>query len=103
MKNLLGAILIIIFSVSSYDVSKMRNDLNMNAVNCEFFPCLISNATITLNTASIKKYSVNEIIIICNNITYTWKDKSILYKDTKNLGCYQLLCVTWNFGFDLIF
>lgn len=77
--------------------------VNLDALEFEFFPCTIKSPIIKLNHASLKKYTDSLMIIKHGKIKYMWKNKSKLFREKQYLGCYKILSIRWNFGYQLFY
>ena len=77
--------------------------INLDALEFEFYPCTIKGPIIKLDHVSLKKYTDSIMIIKHKDAKYYWKNKSVLFRGKKNLGCYKLLLVRWNFGYQLFY
>jgi len=92
MKKIL--IVLCSFLFLSFDNIKIERPINLNALNFEFFPCDVNDPIIKLQTASLQKFTDYEIIIYYEKVKYVWKNKTILFKENQELGCYSFLCVS---------
>lgn len=77
--------------------------INLEALEFEFLPCDIKSPVIKLNVAALKKYSDSLMVIKHNDVKYTWKNKSVLFRGRTNLGCYKFLLIRWNFGYQFFY
>jgi len=93
-------LLLLSFSVSASD--SLRS-INMDALEFEFYPCSIKGSIIKLDLASLKKYNDSLMVIKDGKVKYTWKNKSMLFREKSYIGCYKLLSIRWGFGYQLFY
>lgn len=92
-----------VFAGNKYDKNELERPINLKSLHFEFFPCHIKDPIIILDYTSIKKFNDSEIVVVCEKVKYTWKNKSVLYMENKNLGCYNFLCIKWDFGYEFVY
>ena len=95
--------LIVCFLLLSLKPADIKPEINFDALEFQFFPCSIDDPIIELNYASLEKYSENEMVIVYEKVKYIWKNKSVLFKENKNLGCYSFLCIRWTGDYCFIY
>ena len=97
---LLICCLILSFSPATLDIERSPN---LKCLDFEFLPPTVDAPIIKLNCSSLKKITDDEMIIIYERVKYTWKNKTTLYKENKNLGNYTFLCITWATGYCFVY
>lgn len=77
--------------------------LDFDKLTFMFFPCGVDDEVIVLEEAKLVRYEDNEIQVKKGEETYSWQAKNVLYRGKKSLGCYMLLCITWDeYKYDII-
>jgi len=94
---------IVMLCLSIFALEDSLWSINLDALEFEFYPCDIKSPIIKLDIAVLKKYTENLMVIKHNDIKYYWKNRSELFRDKTSLGCYELLLVRWNFGYQLFY
>jgi len=81
-----------------------ESSIPFNDLLFEFYPCNVEDDFINLEKPKIISWDSEILVFKHDDKEYRWKYQKELYKDKKNLGCYILLCVSWNDkkNFDLI-
>lgn len=102
--NYIKIILItLVICINGLSGDQYERSIDLSILIFQFYPCEVKQPIITLNNPKIKKFTDDLIVLEINKIKYKWVNKSILYKNSKNLGCYQFLCVKWNWGFEFFY
>lgn len=76
--------------------------INFDDLIFEFYPCELEDDVVILERPSIKEWYEDRLTLEFDGKEYVWRDKSELYRNNKNLGCYLLLCVKWENSYQTI-
>ena len=80
-----------------------KRPIDLRNLIFQFFPCDAEKPVITLNCPKIRKFTDDLVILELDNVKYRWEEKSNLYKNSRELGCYQFLCVKWDWGYEFFY
>lgn len=100
-KIFIGLIFILIVFVTAEKQVTVERPINLNCLDIEFFPCNLNDSIIELDCASLKKYSETQMVIEHLKIKYIWEN-NFLYRADKNLGCYKVVCIKYDNGYDIL-
>lgn len=84
-------------------VGYSQNRIDVNKLVFEFFPVNISLPIIYVYYPKTEKFSDTLLILKKKDAEYIWKNKTVLYKEFKEIGIYRFLCIYKRDGYEFYY